>query len=189
MNNHRILPVTPAEYETVRQIAHATWPATFGNILSGAQIDYMLRMMYSRSALEEQVAKGHVFHLLVEGQRGNQNGNPNPAYLNTTTTRFTPVAYVSHEIDYLPGTTKIHKLYALPAVQGRGYGKALIEKVAIIARSAGQQKLRLDVNYQNEAVGFYEHLGFGKVGRFDTEIGNGYLMEDWIMEKPLISGQ
>jgi len=185
MRNYRILPVTPDEYETIRQIAHATWPDTFKDILTGAQIDYMLRMMYSRQAIEEQVAKGHVFHLLVEAQRGNQNANPNPDYLKAVTTRFKPVAYVSHEHDYLPSTTKIHKLYALPSVQGKGYGKALINKVAIIARNAGQEKLRLDVNYQNKAVGFYEYLGFEKVGRFDTDIGNGFLMEDWQMEMPL----
>ncbi len=185
MKDYRIVPVTPAEFETVRQIAHATWPDTFRDILTGAQIDYMLRMMYSREAMEGQVAKGHVFHLLVASQRRNQNGNPNPDYLKATTTQFKPVAYISHEIDYLPGTTKIHKIYALPAVQGRGYGKALVQHVLNIARNTGQQKLRLDVNYQNKAVSFYEYLGFTKVGRFDTDIGKGYLMEDWIMEKPL----
>ena len=185
MRNYRIVTATPDEYETIRKIAHATWPDTFAGILTGAQIDYMLRMMYSRTAIEEQVAKGHVFHLLVEGQRGNQNGNPNPHYLRATSTRFKPVAYVSHQLDYLPDTAKIHKLYALPAAQGRGYGKALIKKVATIARNAGQERLRLDVNYQNKAIGFYEHLGFDKIAEHTTEIGQGYLMEDWIMEMPL----
>lgn len=185
MKNYRIVPVTPAEYETIRQIAHGTWPDTFKGILTGEQIDYMLRMMYSRAAMEEQVAKGHVFHLLVEAQHGNQNANPSPGYLKANTTKFVPVAYVSHETGYLPQTTKIHKLYALPSVQGKGFGKALINHVATIARNAGQQKLRLDVNYQNKAVGFYEYLGFEKIGRFDTDIGNGFLMEDWQMEMPL----
>lgn len=183
MTNYRILPASPAEYETIRQIAHATWPDTFAGILTGAQIDYMLRLMYSREAIEAQVAQGHVFHLLVEGQTGNQNGNPNSQYLRATTTRFKPVGYVSHQIDYLPGTTKIHKLYALPEVQGKGYGKAMISHVERIARNAGQQKLRLDVNYQNKALGFYEKLGFEKIERYNTDIGNGYLMEDWRMEK------
>lgn len=185
MLNYRIIAATPDEYETIRQIAHATWPATFADILSGAQIDYMLRMMYSREAIEAQVAAGHVFHLLVERQRGNQNANPNPHYLRATSSRFKLVGYVSHEIDYLPGVTKIHKLYVLPSAQGKGFGRAMISQVAMIARNAGQQKLRLDVNYQNKAVDFYEKLGFQKIERFDTAIGNGYLMEDWRMEKEL----
>ncbi len=54
-----------------------------------------------------------------------------------------------------------------------------------LARAAGQQKLRLDVNYKNRAIGFYEKLGFGKIERFNTDIGNGYMMEDWVMELSL----
>lgn len=177
MSTFRILPVTPAEYEIVQKIAHNTWPDTFGNILSEAQIDYMLAMMYSLEAIQEQVSKGHVFHLLAEAQTDDLNEG--------TATRFTPVGYVSHQLDYLPGTTKIHKLYALPAVQGKGYGKAMIGKVEAIARAEEQHTLRLDVNYENQAVGFYEYLGFKKIGRYDTDIGQGYLMEDWIMEKTL----
>ncbi|MFK8163443.1 MAG: GNAT family N-acetyltransferase [Lewinella sp.] len=184
MLNFRILPVTAAEHETIQQIAHATWPDTFGDILSEAQIEYMLGMMYSLEAMQEQVVLGHVFHLLVEEQTGHKNSDY-PVGASATARRYEPVAYVSHQLNYKPGTTKIHKLYALPSVQGKGYGKAMIHKVEAIARAAGQQTLRLDVNYENKAVGFYEYLGFEKVGRYDTDIGHGYLMEDWIMEKAL----
>ncbi|MEM9260913.1 MAG: GNAT family N-acetyltransferase [Bacteroidota bacterium] len=183
--NYRIVETTPADYETIRNIAHATWPDTFGNILSGEQIDYMLRLMYSIEELAKQVAQGVVFKMLVEAQWGNQNGKPNPPYLQGETTRFKAVGYVGFQQDYLPNTTKIHKLYLLPSTQGKGYGKALINEVAMIARNAGQQKLRLDVNYQNKAIGFYEHLGFVKLERCNTDIGQGYLMEDWVMEMDL----
>jgi ribosomal protein S18 acetylase RimI-like enzyme len=183
MSNFRILSATSAEYITIQKIAHATWPDTFGDILSKKQIDYMLEMMYSLEAMQEQVAKGHVFYLLLEGA-SNQKANASDDLL-AKATRCEPVAYFSYQLDYQPGTTKIHKLYALPSRQGKGYGKAMIDKAEVIARAAGQQTLRLDVNYENKAVGFYEYLGFEKVGRYDTNIGQGYLMEDWIMEKAL----
>jgi ribosomal protein S18 acetylase RimI-like enzyme len=181
--NYRIVSATPDDYETIRNIAHATWPDTFGDILSEKQIDYRLEMMYSLGAMQEQVAKGHVFYLLLE-EASNPKTNA-PDDLLATATRYEPVAYFSYQLDYQPGTTKIHKLYALPSVQGKGYGKAMIGKAEAIARAAGQQTLRLDVNYENKAVGFYEYLGFETVGRYDTDIGQGYLMEDWIMEKAL----
>jgi ribosomal protein S18 acetylase RimI-like enzyme len=184
MSNFRILPAPSTEYETIQKIAHATWPDTFGDILSEKQIDYMLDMMYSLEAMQEQVAKGHVFHLLVEEQAANQAATASDD-LRATATRYEPVAYFSYQLDYQPGITKMHKLYALPSMQGKGYGKAMISEAEAIARAAGQQTLRLDVNYENKAVGFYENLGFKKVGRFDTNIGHGYLMEDWIMEKSL----
>lgn len=163
--SYRIVAATPDDLPIIRGIARATWPATFGAILSAAQIEYMLERMYSIPALTEQLAQGHDFHLLWEGEEA--------------------VAYISHQIDYLPKTAKIHKIYILPDRQGRGYGRALINWVEVLALRAGQQKLRLDVNYQNRAVGFYEYLGFTKLDRFDTDIGNGYLMEDWRMEKVL----
>lgn len=178
--SHRIVPATPADYATIQSIAHRTWPDTFGAILSPTQIAYMLNMMYSEAAIVEQVGKGHVFHILLA-----ESGESSAGYIGTGFKKYVPVGYVSHQLDYLPGTTKIHKIYLLPTTQGKGYGRALIDHVERSARAADQATLRLDVNYQNAAVGFYEYLGFRKIERCNTDIGNGYLMEDWIMEKPL----
>jgi GNAT superfamily N-acetyltransferase len=150
----------------IQQLAQRVWPVTFGNILSATQIDYMLDMMYAPAAIEEQMKRGHIFHLLHDADAER-------------------IGYVSHQLDYLPQTTKIHKLYVLPERQGEGWGKFLIQAVAQWARQSDQQKLRLDVNYQNQAVGFYHHLGFQTIDRVNTEIGNGYLMEDYVMEMPL----
>ncbi|WP_273444616.1 GNAT family N-acetyltransferase [Neolewinella agarilytica] len=180
MADYRIQPATPADFPIIQSIAQRTWPDTFGDILSPEQITYMLDMMYSIPAMTEQIGKGHTFLLLLEKSAESAN------YPEAAAHRYTPVGYVSYQFDYLEGTTKIHKLYLLPATQGRGYGKALIEEVDRIARRGGQQKLRLDVNYQNKAVSFYEYLGFEKIGRFNADIGNGYLMEDWQMEKELV---
>jgi ribosomal protein S18 acetylase RimI-like enzyme len=160
-----IRPATSADLITIESIAQRTWPATFGSFLTSEQIDYMLGMMYSPIALTEQIGKGHHFLLLNDGNED--------------------IGYVSYQHDYHPGTTKIHKLYVLPGNQGHGYGKQLIAQVKRIAQAAQQQALRLDVNYQNEAIGFYEYLGFVNIGRHDTDIGNGYLMEDFIFEMEL----
>ncbi|MEM6397410.1 MAG: GNAT family N-acetyltransferase [Bacteroidota bacterium] len=159
-------PATLADLAEVHRLAHIVWPPTFSGILSATQIDYMLDMMYSIDALRQQVEeRGHVFHLLQEGDKN--------------------VGYVSHQIDYLPGTTKIHKLYALPDYQGRGHGRFMVDRISDFGRAAGQHTLRLDVNYQNNAIGFYQKLGFEIVERIDTDIGHGYLMEDYVMERRL----
>lgn len=164
-------PASPAEYPTIELIAHATWPSAYGGILSPEQIDYMLAMMYTSEAITSQVASGQSFYVLET--------------MDMKLLEKQIVGYVSQELDYQPGTTKIHKLYALPGVQGRGYGRIMVDHVTAFARAAGQQKLRLDVNYKNRAIGFYEKLGFGKIERFNADIGNGYMMEDWVMELSL----
>ena len=181
--DYRIVAATPSDYPIIERIARATWPDTFAGILTSLQIEYMLERMYRPEAIAEQVGEGHVFHLLLAPDRLSAS-----EYSGQPAIRYRPVGYVSHQLDYLPGTTKIHKIYLLPATQGVGYGRLLLNHVETIVRRTGQERLRLDVNYQNRAVTFYEHLGFTKLDRFDTDIGNGFLMEDWRMEKRLQPG-
>ena len=158
-------PATAADFPTIRDIAHRTWPATFGAILSQEQIAYMLDMMYADAALAEQVSRrGHRF-LLAEDDDGQA------------------VGYASYELHYRAGTTKLHKLYVLPAQQGRGLGRTLIEAVEAAARAVGDSVLRLDVNRDNRAVGYYERSGFTKVGEAVTEIGEGWVMDDFVYER------
>ena len=156
---------TPADFPAIRDIAHRTWPVTFAGILAPAQMAYMLEMMYSEAALHEQAAaRGHRF-LVAEDDGGELFG------------------YASYELHYRPDTTKLHKLYVLPEAQGRGLGRVLIEAVEAAAREAGDATLRLDVNRDNGATGFYERVGFTKVGEAVTEIGEGYVMDDFVYER------
>ncbi|WP_199563233.1 GNAT family N-acetyltransferase [Runella aurantiaca] len=151
----------------IKRIAYETWPATFGAILSEKQIAYMLDWMYSIPSLTSQIdEKGHVFILAQEGDE----------YLG----------YVSYELNYsgLP-KTKIHKIYLLPASQGKGVGALLIDRVGEIATENQNKALLLNVNRYNKAVGFYEKMGFNIVGNETIDIGDGFLMEDFMMEKPL----
>jgi len=162
-----IRPATSCDFTTIQQIAHTTWPVTFGGILSPAQIQYMLERMYSIASLQEQTQQqGHVF-LLAERED-------------------TGLGYVSYEIGYKgPSIVKIHKLYVLPLAQGAGVGKQLIDRVAALAWEQDCDRLRLDVNRDNPAVGFYQRLGFTILGNQDTPIGGGFVMEDYVMEKPI----
>ncbi|AUD01610.1 GNAT family N-acetyltransferase [Spirosoma pollinicola] len=155
----------------IRDIAYQTWPTTFGEILSPAQISYMLEMMYSPEALRTQVIeKKHVF-LIAQDTDSNE-----------------PLGYVSYELTYKgQPLTKIHKIYMLPASQGKGVGRSLINQVATIAVQHKNTRLGLNVNRYNKAVQFYERMGFSVVDHEDIDIGDGYLMEDFVMEKPLIA--
>ena len=163
----QIRPATPTDYPAIQRIAHQTWPATFGHILSVEQLNYMLNWMYTPEAIVEQVEqKKHVF-LIATDDAGDT------------------VGYVSYEVDYKPTITKIHKLYLLPQTQGQGIGRLLIDEVAQRALAAGNIALGLNVNRQNRAVQFYERMGFSVVAHEDIDIGNGYLMQDFIMQKQL----
>lgn len=162
-----IIVAEEAHLPEINRIAHETWPTTFGEILSEKQIKYMLDWMYSIPSLIHQIQeKGHVF-LMAKDESG---------YLG----------YASYELNYngLP-KAKIHKIYLLPVSQGKGVGAAFINRVGKIAVENKNESLLLNVNRYNKAVGFYEKVGFKVVGNEDIDIGDGFLMEDFIMEKIL----
>lgn len=163
-----IYPASSEDYPVIQRIAHATWPTTFGEILSSTQIQYMLDWMYSIPSLQEQVeTKGHRFLLAREEEK--------------------VLGFLSYEHSYLgKPTTKIHKIYVLPATQGKGIGRVLLEKAAQKAREAGNTSLSLNVNRYNKALEFYKKLGFALIEQEDITIGQGFLMEDYVLEKQLL---
>lgn len=160
----QIRSIPKEELTKVQSIAHRTWPSTFANILSPEQIGYMLNWMYDLKMLESQMDKGHTF--LIEEENGQELG------------------FAGFEFNYAEGPkAKLHKIYLLPEAQGKGAGKALILEVAGQARQAGQKSLLLNVNkYNQKAIDFYLRFGFNEIYKEVIDIGNGYVMDDVVME-------
>ena len=162
-----IIPAGDTHYPDIRGIALRTWPVTFAGILSQAQIDYMFNWLYTEASLREQVqGQGHTFLLAKVGDAYAGFASYQPNYQDT-------------------GKTKLHKLYVLPEAQGYGVGRSLVDAVTDIARRHGNPALLLNVNRHNEAIRFYRRLGFNVVAEEDIPIGNGFVMEDYVMEKGL----
>lgn len=157
-----IREATTADIPAIRSIAHATWPAAYGGIITPAQIAYMLDLMYSEDALVEQLTmKGHRF-LLAE-----QDG--------------TPIGFAGFEHHFKPGRSRLHKLYVLPAVKGTGVGHALLEAVLMAALKAGDAAVELNVNKHNPAKDFYARHGFTIERDEVIDIGHGFVMDDHVM--------
>lgn len=154
-----------SELVYVREIAMETWPVTFKDILTPEQINYMLQWMYAPEALKSQVLeKNHIF--LLAKEEGKHLG------------------FCSYELNCNKDSkTKIHKIYILPDTQGKGIGRKLIDKVAQIAKEKGDTHLYLNVNRHNKsAIDFYCHIGFYEAFREVIDIGNGFIMDDLVME-------
>jgi ribosomal protein S18 acetylase RimI-like enzyme len=162
-----IIPATATDYQTIQDIAHRTWPVAYGEILLKVQLDYMLDAFYNEEALKDSVAnKGHHFILAKEGEE--------------------ILGFASYEHQYeQKNQTKIHKIYILPQTQGKGIGKSLIDYVEKKAKEDDSELLSLNVNRFNKALYFYQKMGFKIVEEVNIELEHGYLMEDYVMEKPL----
>lgn len=151
----------------VQDLIKRIWYPTYENILTEEQSAYMLDQMYSSEVLSDQVNnRGQVLLLVYEEEK--------------------PVGFAAFECNYNGGTAcKLHKIYLLPTMQGRGVGKLLLHEVADRAREAGQSTLLLNVNRFNAAINFYKSQGFHVIAEEDIDIGNGYFMNDYLMEKKL----
>lgn len=152
-----------ADFEIVNGLARRVWGPTYKHILSEPQLEYMFDMMYSNKSYNEQITiKNHHFLLVKDGEEF--------------------LGFASYELNYRFETTKVHKIYILPEAQGKGVGKILMNRIITLAKKHQNDKITLNVNRYNTAVKFYEGLGFVKIGEEDIDIGNGYLMEDFIMQ-------
>ena len=151
------------QLNVVIDLTKKIWPVAYGEILSKSQLDYMIDKFYNEPALRELVQKGHVFYVAQD-----DNGKD--------------VGFVSYEINSEPNKTKIHKIYVLPETQGTGLGRQFFELVKEKAIENNQKAIFLNVNKYNNAIHFYIKLGFTKVKDEVIDIGNGYVMDDYVME-------
>jgi GNAT superfamily N-acetyltransferase len=147
------------------EIQQQTWEPTYREILSPEQIEYMFNKIYSPEALQDAIWNGkQQFLLLMAGE---------------VSTGFASVA------EEEPGCFKLHKIYVLPAYQGTGAGRFLLNEVENYVRSVGGEKIRLNVNRFNKAKSFYEKMNFKVVHEEDIPIGP-YWMNDYVLEKLLL---
>ena len=148
----------------IRSLAQEIWPKTYAPILSQRQIDYMMKLMYSEKALNDQMRHNHQFILVFN------NG--------------IPVGFAAFgEIE--PTVYKLYKIYVLHSQQGKGAGKFVINYIINQVKAKGGSAIQLNVNRHNTAKLFYEKLGFVEIREEDIDIGGGYFMNDYIMEKRL----
>lgn len=165
-----MIKITDASIEDIakiQEIAHITWPITYGEILTAEQLEYMLDLIYSDEALSRQIQnKEQLFYLISDAD--------------------SVIGFIGIEHNYNnEAVTKIHKIYLLPKTQGKGYGKIVFEEIGKMALENHSKDLLLNVNRFNTALNFYKKLGFEIKETVDIEIGNGYLMEDYVMWKNL----
>ncbi len=165
MNNIVLRILDKNELSLVRQVADVVWPVTFRPILSEQQIVYMMQMMYAPEVMERECDQGIKFYGLFAGEK--------------------PIGYFTWG-HYAPETAKLHKCYLLTEYQGRGLGSLMLKEALKEARAAGYSRLRLNVNRNNtKAIRSYCRNGFKTVETVDNPIGNGFFMNDYIMEAEL----
>jgi len=162
-----IRKATADDIPLIRELCYKVWPQTYASILSQDKIDYMLEYMYSAASLKKQMDDGSQFILVYEDDE--------------------PVGYAAY-LHKGHNIYKLDKIYVLQSQQGKGTGRFIVNYVVDEIKKKGAIALQLQVHRQNKARKFYEKLGFAIVEEKDFDIGNGFFMNDYVMEKQLAVG-
>lgn len=163
--NIDIRSVTPPDVPAISALAREIWQATYPGIITQEQIDFMLEQRYGHERLYDDLEDAHKW--LDQAFLGDRR-----------------VGFAFSEI--YKGEFKLDKLYIHPDVQRQGVGGQMIENVANRARKLGHPFVILAVNKRNEkAIGSYKKYGFVVRESVVDDIGRGFVMDDFIMEKKL----
>lgn len=158
-----IRKATITDCALINKLAQAVFPETYKDILSVAQLDYMMEWMYSPSNLKKQMSEeGHIYFI---------------AYVENE-----PAGYVSIQ-QQAKDVFHLQKIYVLPSFQGLQLGKTLflhaVKEIKIL--HPAPCRMELNVNRNNKALYFYKKMGMKKIDEGDFDIGNNFYMNDFIM--------
>lgn len=176
----QIIPAGEEHLPVIAKLAGVIWHRCYPGIISHEQIDYMLSRMYApKTMLDEIRSQGIHYDLLLADDKPAGFASYGPA-------TESPPCPESHRADVqrVVPVFKLHKLYMLPELHGQGLGSRLLKHVEEEVRAIGGQRLILSVNKRNsKAITAYRRNGFVIAGSVATDIGGGFVMDDYIMEK------
>lgn len=153
---------TENQIEIVESLAREIWTEHYTPIIGRAQVDYMLDRFQSKQAIAEQIKAG-VLYFIIKAD--------------------------DEFIGYIAVRPKgrelfLSKIYVKSSRRGKGYGKKAVQFAEKLAKEKDLSKIVLTVNKNNvNSIKAYEKIGFKNVGSLIQDIGNGFVMDDYKMEK------
>ncbi len=163
--NIRLDPLTEQDFDAVARLADTIWRGHYGTMISMAQIDYMLDGRYTADNLRRYIGS-------------------DARWMRVLRVDGVPAGYCSWSLGEAPDEVKLEQLYLLAAHKGKGLGGLMMRTVEDACRAHGRRVLYLTVNKGNvDAIAIYRKSGFEVREEAVFDIGNGYVMDDYVMTK------
>jgi diamine N-acetyltransferase len=153
----------PGSVASVAALAHEIWNEHYTPIIGKKQVDYMLTKFQSKRTITVQIKDGYRYFLIIDGRE----------YAGYFAVLPEPVGKRMY----------LSKFYLKKSMRGRGLSKYALNFIEKLSRENGINVIWLTVNKHNPSVNIYKSLGFKKKGVVVTDIGGGFVMDDFRMEK------
>ena len=158
-----IQPATSlADYECISKLAHTIWHEHYITIISIEQIEYMLEKYNSVKSIKKRAKEGVLFYYMTFDD--------------------IPVGYIAieKETDFI----YISKLYVLKSYRGKKIAKTALLFAESMALEEEISTMKLHVNkYNTNSILAYKKMGFENTESLITDIGKGFVMDDYLMVK------
>jgi len=157
-----IAVTTDSQIENIESLAREIWTEHYTPIIGKDQVEYMLASFQSRQAISDQIRTGARYFLIKEGD--------------------VLIGYLA--VQSKGSELFLSKIYLLRTKRGKGYARNAVLFIEKLAREINFSRIVLTVNKNNaDSIKAYEKLGFKNTGALVQDIGNGFVMDDYKMEK------
>jgi RimJ/RimL family protein N-acetyltransferase len=154
---------THSDIKTISVLAKSIWTEHYTSIIGLDQVNYMLDKFQSEKAIENQINSDNYHYYIII----NDNN---------------PLGYLS--IKQNDDTLFLSKIYIDKSSRGKGFGKLAMNFIEEQAQDLNCKAICLTVNkYNTNSIMAYQKIGFTKTEELVIDIGNGYVMDDYKMEK------
>jgi diamine N-acetyltransferase len=160
---HLLAVDTESQIDTLAGLAYSIWNEHYPAIIGHEQVDYMVTKFQSATEIARQIQEGFAYYLIEHQDQ--------------------TVGYLALAPDPLNRRLQLSKLYIDASQRGQGIGKTALGQIKKMAEEQGYETLWLTVNkYNADAIKAYESMGFITTDSLVTDIGNGFVMDDYKME-------
>ncbi len=160
-------PVQPHQVEALCRLAAGIWREHYGQLLGERQISYMLEKFQSPQAVKEQLAAGNYRYYFVQAEE-------------------TAAGYVGIRLEPEQNSLFLSKLYLKKEYRGQKLASKTLGFLEQLCREQGLTRIWLTVNRENTgSIAAYKAMGFTVFQEDCTDIGEGFVMDDFWMEKRL----
>lgn len=161
--------IRPEQVTAVAALAHDIWYEYYVPLIGRPQVDYMVAKFQNAPAMQAQIDQGYEYFLVQQQDASGKWGD---------------IGYAA--VQEQPGRVMfLSKFYLHHAARGSGTGRRCMEFIEGLARRRELSLLWLTVNKGNPAVQAYQRLGFRIAAELVMDIGGGFVMDDYRMEKAL----
>jgi ribosomal protein S18 acetylase RimI-like enzyme len=165
MSGFVIRKAAPDDAPALARLAREIWTQHYTPLIGPEQVEYMLDKFQSAEYIQSQLGEGYVYYMAyADGEAA---------------------GYCAIRPDEA-GEIFLSKIYVKKEFRGMGLARAFIDGFLEEFREGNYKKIRLTVNKGNaDSIAAYKRLGFEIVYSVVSDIGEGYVMDDYIMERKL----